>query len=594
MDNHFKVLQNNMQLHEIDVWLQPVADEFQGEYPAAYAKRLHKITGFSGSAGFCAFVNNSGKHALFVDGRYTIQAEQEVDTQQIEVMPAYMALEEWLKSLKKHSGEPIIIGFDGWLHSYQQILQWRQNISDELAVFKAITPNIIDEIWQDQPPMPIAAVHLHAMEYAGQSAEEKIAKLHDNVRQQGADACLLTLPDSICWLLNIRGSDVECNPLLLSYALIKTSGEIVLYTSFRNFEEEVLVYFKKLNISLQPIESVFQGQANPFNGVKKMLLAPQSAPYILWEMAAQVSCDIIAGKEPVQLAKSCKNNAEITGMKQAHVRDAAAICQFLAELSDQEKVSEFWVDERLTYYRSRQNGYKGPSFATIAGSGAHGAIVHYRANEASNRIWQNGELLLIDSGGQYVDGTTDITRTLVKGAASLEMKDRYTRVLKGHISLARAVFPVGTTGAQLDVLARQYLWEIGCDYDHGTGHGVGAHLCVHEGPQSIGKRGQDVALMPGMILSNEPGYYKKDAYGIRIENLVLVVPRGKSVDGREMLGFETITLVPIATNLIEKGLMRPEEIQWLNDYHAQILGEISTLVDDKTRQWLNVACAVFE
>lgn len=574
----------------LDVWLQPVADEFQGEYPAGYAKRLYHVSGFTGSAGMGAFwANASRRDGLFVDGRYTIQAAQEVDGACTDILltpPANFI--DWLK-IYAHEA-PIAVGFDAWLHTATQVRRWQKE-TQGVNVTWYPGANAISAIWHDSPPIPAEPIERYPDTFAGKNAAEKLAQVMDALERVQAEAVLLTQPDSICWLLNVRGSDIAYNPLVLGYLLIQKNGQHTWFLKPRALGGEVGEHLLSLRIRVSDIENFWRTPDAHIAGTKTLMLDADHAPHALWLAAEKAGVRIIEAQDPTLLPKACKTPQEIDAIADAHVRDGAALSECLYHIVSAKTINELEVMEAVEAARSTRNDYRGASFATIAGSGPNGAIVHYHASETSNRTWNDGELLLLDSGGQYLGGTTDVTRVLVKGTPTAEMKDRYTRVLKGHIALATAQFPKGTTGAHLDTLARQFLWEIGCDYDHGTGHGIGAYLCVHEGPQSISKRGIATALEVGMILSNEPGYYKTGAYGIRIESVLCVVSCGVSDDGREMLGFETFTRVPIETKLVDTSLLATKEREWLNDYHAEVYGALLPIIDSSAKAWLKAACA---
>ena len=580
-------LRSHLSTIGVDLWLQPVADEFQGEYPADYAKRLTYVCGFTGSAGMGAFwATPSRRDALFVDGRYTIQAAQEVDVKQIDpLLTPPASLPVWLGA----QAGTLTIGFDAWLHSAAQVRRWQAE-TQHLSVGWLACGNAVDAIWLHQPSVPAEPIVCHSDALAGRTAQEKLTALIDTIASKGAASTLLTLPDSVCWLLNLRGSDIAYNPLVLGYLQVNATGAHCWFIHSRTLSDEVQRHLAALNIEVMDLLTFWQAPER-FLQDGALLLSPEHAPHALWLAAEKAGCRVVETTDPTLLPKACKTPQEIAGIRDAHVRDGAALSTCLMRIQQAQTIDELGIMQAVEDARRAHNDYRGASFATIAGSGAHGAIVHYHASPASNRTWQEGELLLLDSGGQYLGGTTDVTRVLVKGTPSAEMKDRYTRVLKGHIALATAQFPKGTTGAHLDILARQFLWEVGCDYDHGTGHGIGAYLCVHEGPQSISKRGMGTALEAGMILSNEPGYYKTDEYGIRIESVVCVVARGTSDDGREMLGFETLTRVPIETALIDASLLTETERAWLNDYHRAVLRDVEPIIADEAKGWLSEACA---
>lgn len=583
-------LRESLQKNQLDAWLQPVADEFQGEYPAAYARRLQAVCGFSGSAGMGIFFANPDRQdVLLVDGRYTIQAIQEVPSD-INVLLSPPANIQALLKERCLEGKALHVGFDPWLHTIAQVNKWREDSESGYVMWEP-RPNMIDRCRDGSLEIPAEDIHLHPEALSGKNAKEKIKAIQDSLSEKKADACVLSLPDGICWLLNVRGADIDYNPLVLGYMIITVSGSHHWYVTPRSLDAETANHLRDLNVTLHPLASFWQHTQAVLGQYKRLMVDAAVCPYAVGFAAENAGCSVLLSEDPTLLPKACKTPAEIAAIKRAHIIDGALMCRALSRIeSAAGSINELEVMAEIERARASHSDYKGASFATIAGSGGNGAIVHYHASKNTNRIWQKGELLLIDSGGQYECGTTDITRVLAYAVMDDEIKDRYTRVLKGHIALAKATFPAGTTGAQLDALARQFLWEIGCDYDHGTGHGIGAYLCVHEGPQSISKRGNAIALREGMALSNEPGYYKARCYGIRIENVVCVVSAGISGDGRQMLAFETITLVPIRTDLIDKTLMTTQEINWLNDYHSRVLSSLKDRVDESVKPWLIRAC----
>lgn len=534
--------------HGFDGFIVPHADEFQGEYIPPSAQRLAWLTGFTGSAGLA--IVHPDESAIFVDGRYTLAVRDQVDT----FKPYdYSELNQWLK---EHNS--VKLAYDPWLHTL-----------NDLALFKDVElvpceTNPIDTIWLDQPEPPLAPV----VPYPSDTKREQI------ILDDGIDAVMLTAPDSIAWLLNIRGGDVPRAPLPLCFAILYTDKHVDLFIDKRKISHElknVTIYeFTELATILDSLNQ------------STVLIDPKQTP--IWIIKRLNK--IVKGDDPCALPKACKNSIEIAGTRAAHLRDGSALTRFLYWLKP--GVDEIQAAERLEQFRAETGLLHDLSFDTISGYGANGAIVHYQVTPETNKVLENGNLYLVDSGGQYLDGTTDVTRTIAIGTPTAEHKDRFTRVLKGHISIATCRFPEGTTGTQLDILARHALWQVGLDYQHGTGHGVGIFLSVHEGPQSISKRISNVALKPGMIISNEPGYYKTGAYGIRIENLVLVT-EAEAIEGGEqpMMGFETLTLAPIDRNLINVSLLNETEIAWINNYHARVYEKIApTLKDEEERQWL--------
>ncbi|WP_333795506.1 aminopeptidase P family protein [Hyphomicrobium sp.] len=564
----------------------PRGDEHQGEYVAPCSERLRWLTGFSGSAGIAAITR---RHAgLFVDGRYTVQARAECRGGQFEFPGlARTALAPWLREKIKSGG---IVGFDPWLHTVSEVERLRGLLAAGGLTLKPTRRNLVDAVWgKDRPGAPDGPVVVHPLKYAGRRAEQKIADVQKKLKEGGQDALVLTAPDSICWLFNIRGSDVAHNPVVLAFAIVPANGRAELFVAAEKINREARAHLDGVAKVSPPAELKTRIAALK-KAQRRVRLDPDRAA---WWFSRALGKSAVHGADPCVPMKAIKNTTEIKGARLAHVRDGAAMARFLAWLdravASGERVDEITAVQALEEQRAASRALREISFDTISGSGPNGAIVHYRVTEASNRRLQPGELFLIDSGAQYLEGTTDITRTVAIGTPSPEMRERFTLVLKGHIAIATARFPKGTRGLDLDPFARRALWEHGLDYDHGTGHGVGSYLSVHEGPQSISRAGMAV-IEPGMIISNEPGYYKEGAYGIRIENLVLVTAPAKPDGGdRDMMGFETLTLAPIDRRLIEKNLLTPSEISWLNTYHAAVRETIGPEVDAATHSWLEAA-----
>ncbi len=572
----------------IDAYFVPRADEHQSEYVPAASERLCWLTGFTGSAGYA--VIGKERAALFVDGRYVVQAKAEVDTTLFEILqiPA-KGIEDWAADALKPGSA---IGFDPWLVTLAQVDRLRKDLARLEISFKEVGGKLIDRIWgKARPKPPTAKVRLHPLKLAGESAADKIKRLQDKLLAERHDAAVLTQPDSICWLLNIRGADVPHNPVVLAFAILHARSKPDLFIDPAKLDAK----------SRKAIQAVANIRAPDDMGplldsMKEAGRCIRLTPVnTAWWFARRIGNRHFArGPDPVVLPKAVKNATEIEGARAAHLRDGLAIASFLAWLDGtataKPGIDEIEAVEKLEAIRAETGKLEEISFDTIAGSGPNGAIVHYRVNRDTNRRLKQGELFLIDSGAQYADGTTDITRTVAIGKPNDEMRHRFTLVLKGHIAIAMARFPKGTRGVDLDSHARMALWQAGLDYDHGTGHGVGSYLSVHEGPQSLSRMGQ-VPLEPGMILSNEPGYYKEGDYGIRIENLVLVkdavVPDGGE---RAMLSFETLTLAPIDRHLVAKTLLHPDERRWLDAYHAGVEKALSSHLDAATRAWLAAAC----
>jgi Xaa-Pro aminopeptidase len=573
----------------LDAFLVPRADEHQGEYVPRSAERLKWITGFTGSAGMAALAKRSA--CLFVDGRYALQAPAQVDTSifTIRQVPE-QKLSDWLMEQLPTGA---VVGFDPWLHTLAEIERLREAVSKRSLVLGPVKPSPLDKAWgKERPPIPTAPVIVQPLKYAGTPVEQKIADLQKKLKEDGQDAAVLTLPDSICWLLNIRGADVAHNPVTLAFAVLPTKGKAELFIDPRKVGDAALAHLEPHVNCFMPRDLTARLKALR-SAKRKVRLDPETAAFAIARALGKSA--ISRGRDPCIEPKARKCTAEIKGARAAHMRDGAAVVRFLAWLdahATKRRIDEIEAVRQLEAFRRASPLLRDISFDTISGSGPNGAIVHYRVTEATNRRLGAGELFLIDSGAQYADGTTDITRTVAIGAPTAEMRQRYTAVLKGHIAISTARFPAGTRGVDLDPLARHALWSMGLDYDHGTGHGVGSYLSVHEGPASISKRGM-VVLEPGMILSNEPGYYKTGAYGIRIENLVLV-EAGKVPPGgeRSMMSFETLTLAPYDRRLIELSQLTTAEHAWIDAYHARVAAEIGQhLETPEERRWLDTATA---
>ncbi len=570
----------------------PHADEHQSEYLPASAERLAWLTGFTGSAGMAIILADHA--AVFVDGRYTLQAATQVDPDSFEIVdlidypPA-----KWLAEKASQNDR---VGYDPELLTIGQARRFTESCRKAEADWVAVEHNPIDLIWVDRPAPPIGTVSLHPIEYAGIEAPEKIAEIRKILADKTVSATVLSQADSIAWLFNIRGSDIAHNPVPLAFAILARQGKPELFIDGRKLPKTVRDSLAEIATIYEPLDFPMRlgALAKPET---RVLLDPQSTADAIGKTLTDAGARIVEGPDPVVLPKAHKNPTELTGARRAHVRDGAAMVRFLAWLDQATRVGT--VDEmsavtKLEEFRTETAQRDGSelvdiSFDTIAGFGPNGAIVHYRVTKETTRRLESGSLFLVDSGGQYRDGTTDITRTVAIGSPNAEMRDRFTRVLQAHIAVATARFPVGTTGAQLDALARNPLWRAGFDFDHGTGHGVGAFLCVHEGPARIAKTGT-VPLEVGMILSNEPGYYKAGAYGIRIENLIAVASPS-SIDGgdRDMLSFETLSLCPIDRRLIDVSLLTADEVAWVDAYHARLAPALNHLLDDDERQWLAAA-----
>ncbi|WP_072396796.1 aminopeptidase P family protein [Hyphomicrobium sp. CS1GBMeth3] len=564
----------------------PRNDEHQGEYVAPGSERLRWLTGFSGSAGVAVITRRQA--GLFVDGRYTVQARAECGGGTFDFPGlASTALPGWLKA-KLKAGD--VVGFDPWLMTASAIQWLTGQLAGSGITLKPTRRNLVDVIWgKERPGAPDGPVVPHPLKYAGQSAEQKIAAVQKGLKAAGQDAVILTAPDSICWLLNIRGRDVAHNPVVLAFAIVPVTGKAELFVAAEKVTREARAHLDGV-VKISPPAALKTRVQALRKAKKRVRFDPDRGA---WWFSRALGKSAVRGGDPCVPLKAVKNATEIKGARIAHVRDGAAVVRFLVwldrALADGETIDEIGAVRALEEQRAGSQALKEISFDTISGSGPNGAIVHYRVTEATNRRLKPGELLLLDSGAQYLEGTTDITRTVAIGTPTQEMRERFTLVLKGHIAIATARFPKGTRGVDLDPFARRALWQHGLDYEHGTGHGVGSYLSVHEGPQSISRAGMAV-IEPGMIISNEPGYYKEGAYGIRIENLVLATEPDVPDSGeREMLGFETLTLVPLDRRLIDTALLTADEISWINIYHAHVREVIGPELDSPARKWLEAA-----
>lgn len=583
-------LRSHLTQQGLSGFIIPHADEYQNEYLPASAERLAWLSGFTGSAGTAVILQDHA--AIFVDGRYVLQVRNQVDLRLFDPQHvSEITVHDWLPSVLK-SGDKL--GFDPWLHTPSEIQKIRQACVRVGAELLACQPNPLDAIWTDRPQVPCAPVVPHSIVYAGQSSEDKRKELARKLKDESIDVAVFTAPDSIAWLFNIRGGDVSHTPLPLSFACLRSDESATLFIDSQKVSQEVKDHLGP-SVGLAPVQEFVSRLKNIGKDSQRVLCDPKRTATMVFDELAKAGAEVIEGEDLCVLPKACKNSTEITGTTEAHKRDGAAVCNFLAWLAREGThgiVTELEAQDYLDSRRQRQSLYKDLSFPTISAAGPNGAIVHYRSTAETNRPLTPGTLYLVDSGGQYLDGTTDITRTVAIGTPTPEQRACYTRVLKGHIALATAMFPKGTTGTQLDTLARQSLWEVGLDYDHGTGHGVGSYLGVHEGPQRISKAPSTVALEKGMIISNEPGYYKAGEFGIRLENLVLVVSgETQGCPDREWLAFETLTVVPFDRTLIDLSLLTSEEIDWIHSYHDRVRNTIFPLIDSAARSWLEEATA---
>jgi Xaa-Pro aminopeptidase len=582
-------LRRELKSRKLKGFLVPHSDEHQDEFLPPSAERLRWLTGFTGSAGAAIVLENAA--VLFVDGRYPLQARAQTDISVFEVLQTPEAkASKWLAAKLPKGGT---IGYDPNLHTIKEIERLTQALSKVGITLEPQETNPIDLLWQDRPAPPSAPVIPHGPELAGRSAKEKIAELQEVLKREKTDAVLLTLLDSIAWLFNIRGGDISHSPLVLAFALVPARGKPSLFIDPAKIGGNVRGHLKDAAELLAP-DQLAERLATLGQKAARVRLDPDTTPVRFAQILEAAGATLGAGDDPCILPKAIKNAAEMAGARAAHIRDGAAMARFLAWLdkhSASGRIDEIGAAMKLEAFRRDTGELKDLSFDSISAAGPHGAVVHYRPTTATNLKLKPRSLYLIDSGAQYADGTTDITRTIAIGAPSATMRRHYTLVLKGHIGVASAKFPKGTRGQDIDPFARRPLWEAGLDFDHGTGHGVGSYLSVHEPPQRISRTGS-VELQPGMILSNEPGLYREGEYGIRLENLVLVTPP-KPIKGgtREMLGFETLTLVPFDRRLIDPALLTRDELAWLNAYHAEVRRKIAPLLKGADRSWLREATA---
>ncbi|SMH50121.1 aminopeptidase P family protein [Mesorhizobium australicum] len=580
---------------KLDGFIVPRADEHQGEYVPARAERLSWLTGFTGSAGAAIILADSAE--IFVDGRYTLQVRGQVDPSifsvqnLVETPPA-----KWLGD---NAAKGARIGFDPWLHTIAEAKALKAALEKRGAELVAVAKNAVDAIWDDQPAAPLEPVDIQPLDYAGELAKDKLARIAGTLKAEGATHTILTDPSSLAWTFNIRGRDVPHTPLALGFAAISANGQHLLFMDKRKLPRTTEAYLTQLS-DIRPPSSLESEIAALAKAGAKVGLDQSLAAEKLRLIVEENGGTVVSFNDPARLPRATKNDAELAGTRNAHRRDGAAVSRFVRwiETRPAGSVDEIAAVTALENCRTEtgkelQMPLRDISFDTISGAGPNGAIIHYRVTNATNRTLGPGELYLVDSGAQYQDGTTDITRTLPIGEPTREMRERYTLVLKGMIQISMLRFPPGTRGADIDAFARAALWKAGLDYAHGTGHGVGSFLSVHEGPQRIAKSGTE-KLLPGMILSNEPGYYKEGAYGIRLENLI-VVTEAQPIEGGDlpMHGFETLTLAPFDKRMIATELLTREEFEWLNAYHARVCDEVGPLLSGEERAWLEAATSPF-
>jgi len=583
-----KALREELARRKLRGFIVPRADQQQNEYVAPSEEQLAWLSGFTGSAGLAVVLDNEA--ALFVDGRYTLQAAKQVDREAWTIEPLVEPPpESWLAKHLHHGDR---LGYDPWLHTPAAAERIAAACTRAGAELIAVQSNPIDTIWADRPPPPLAPISVHGSQFAGEAEADKLDSIRAEIGKLAVDALVLSDSHAVAWTFNIRGGDVAHTPLPLSYALVPKAGRPTVFIDHRKLSNATRDHLEQAADVREPDALVPELTALAQSSAS-IALDSATAADALSRLIKAAGGKAVPGNDPTSLLKAVKNATEIAGTRTAHRRDAVALARFLAWVDREAPkgaLTEIDTVAALETFRRESGLLKDVSFPTIAGTGPNGAIVHYRVTRNSNRRIAPGDLLLVDSGAQYEDGTTDVTRTIAVGEPTAEMRDRFTRVLRGHIAIARAVFPDGATGAQLDTLARQFLWQAGIDFEHGTGHGVGSYLSVHEGPARISKLGT-TPLKRGMILSNEPGYYKTDSYGIRIENLELVTATEVASAEKPMNAFETLTLAPIDRRLIEVAMLSEAERDWLNTYHARVRNEVRPHLDEADKLWLDEATA---
>ncbi len=585
-------LREQLKRDRLDGFVVPLTDEHMSEYVGSYAQRLAWLTGFQGSAGTAAVLPEEA--AIFTDGRYTIQVRQQVSPTEW----SYQSVPETSVSkwLKENAPQGARIGYDPWLHTADWVKQATTQLAAKGAELVAVKRNPIDAVWSDRPEPSKARLTVQSDEFAGKGSAEKRHDMADWLAKEGADAAVLAALDSIAWTFNVRGQDVTHTPVALAYAMVHSDGTADLFVEGEKVGDDVRAHLGN-GVRLHE-RLAFEPYLKSMSG-KLIAVDPERSVAAISQALEEGGARILSRRDPAVLPKAIKNKVEIAGHQAAQARDGAAVSRFLRWIeleAPKGGLDEMIAQEKLLGFRKDLGGLKDLSFDTISAFGRNGALPHYKGTAESNLPFTPGTLYLVDSGGQYQDGTTDITRTVPIGEPTVEMVDRFTRVLQGHIAIATATFPKGTRGSQLDSFARRPLWEAGCDYAHGTGHGVGAFLAVHEGPQRISpvgssQSGGDEPLQAGMIISNEPGYYKQGEYGIRIENLVLVIEKPVAGGDKETLGFETLTYVPIEKKLIDVKMLSDRELEWLNDYHAKVRALIGPQLEGEDKAWLERQCA---
>ena len=581
-------LREQMQKDGLDGFVVPICDEHMSEYVGEYAQRLSWLTGFGGSAGSAIVLKDQA--AMFIDGRYVVQVRDQVDGNLYEYVNIKdQKPHEWLAAHAPQGGK---IGYDAWLHTRDWVETARKALKKSGAELVEVANNPIDAVWEDQPPRSPEKLAVHPDQYAGKSARDKRADVAAWLQDNDYDATVIAALDSVAWFFNVRGKDIANTPVSLAYAIVRADETATLFVAPEKLTDAVREHLGN-HVEIRNYDELADALSE-MNG-KTVAVDPERSVAAIFSALDSAGATVVKDRDPTVLAKAIKNEAEINGHKAAQKRDGAAVTKFLHWMANEAPkggLDELSAAARLREFRAENPELKDLSFRTISAAGDHGALPHYSVNEETNQPVAMNSLYLVDSGGQYPDGTTDVTRVVAVGEPTAEMRKRYTQVLQGHIALDQAVFPKGTTGGQLDILARQYLWADGVDYGHGTGHGVGSYLSVHEGPQRIASfGGMDQALEPGMILSNEPGYYKAGEFGIRIENLFLIEEREIEGGEQTMLGFETLTFAPLERKLIDVEMLSPNQRQWVDAYHARVRAVIAPQLEGDDLEWLEAQTA---
>ncbi len=575
-----------------DGYIVPSGDEYQSDYVAPSSRRIEFLTGFTGSAGTLIVLKD--KALFFVDGRYTLQAARQVPKDVFALFD--IADKSALAWLEENTSPGLRLAYDPWLHTASATENLHKALSEKSAFAVPIDQNLVDAVWPDRPPTPRTHACVYEMKYAGKSSAEKRNEIAASLKLQKCNAAVIADVFSIAWLMNVRGANAPYAPVVFSRAILHDDASVDWFID-PILENDDLRARLGPEISFHPPDAFPKFLEKLAYEEKRILVDPIHTPGRIVDILEMAGAKLEKGQDPSALPRAVKNKTEQAGMRKAHIFDGAALTAFLAWLDthwEKENLSERDAQEKLESFRKTNPNYRGPSFETISAAGENSALIHYTSSPACNARLRRGQLYLLDSGGQYYEGTTDVTRTVALGEPSVAMRENFTRVLKGHIALASIRFPQGTMGCEIDALARQYLWAVGRDYNHGTGHGVGTYLCVHEGPQSITKRSQ-TPLQEGMVLSNEPGYYEEGAYGIRIENLQLIIEvPGMVIGKRKLLGFETLTLAPIDLHLVDTSLMVAGELAWLNAYHKRVRHELAPYIDSETAQWLENATRMID